>query len=115
MQEVAKWLPSPILSKRHFPAIIKIYAGCAINRAMTLVQALRISQLKPVMNRSDPMEAGREKDWKLRGEKSSFQPYALAPSYSLNLSACLISDLLKAKKWDILITVILHVNSVHGS
>lgn len=48
MQEVAKCLHSPILSKRGFLAIIKIYDGCSIGHIVTLGQALTISQLNPL-------------------------------------------------------------------
>lgn len=114
---------------------------------MTLVQALRISQLKPIMHRSYPMEAGRGsvhtwrvqeivragilvpkpmfskirerfldrgKDWKLRCGGELIVALCVS-SFLFFAPACLISDLLKAQKWAIPITVILHVNSVRGS
>lgn len=49
---------SPILLKSYFLVLIKIYDGCSISHVMTLVQALRVSQQKPVISRSHPIRAG---------------------------------------------------------
>ena len=59
MQEVAKCLCSPILSKSCFLAIIKIYDGCSTNHIITLPRYWDFSQLNlTVMNRSYVVEAG---------------------------------------------------------